>query len=82
MVEPFGGFGHGRSKMPLGSTDWPTYLFSPACFGWHSITTINRGITALQCGLLDALVSYALYPFFYNPFLVRTSPSATNTLDS
>ena len=82
MVEPFGGFGHGRSKMQPGSTDWLTYLFLPVSYSWPTITQISLGITAIQCGLLDALVSYALYPFFYNPFLVRTSPSATNILDS
>jgi len=81
-VEPFGGSGLGPTKTPSGSMDLLTYLFLPVFFGWPTITQISRGITAIQCGLLDALVSYALYPFFFNPFLVRTSPSATNTLDS
>ena len=81
MVEPFGESGHGPIKTPSGSTEWLTYLFLPVFCSWPTITQLSRGTTAIQCGLLDALVCFALYPFFFNPFLVRTSPSAISTLD-
>ena len=81
MVDTIGGSGLGSTKTSSGSTPWLTCLFFPAYFGWSSIINMSRGITASQCGLLDALVCYALYPFFYNPFLVRTSRSPTSTLD-
>ena len=80
-MDTSGGSGLGPIKMSYGSMDWPICLFFPAFYSWPITTTISRGITAVQCGLLDALVCYALYPFFYNPFLDRTSRSLTSTLD-
>ena len=79
MAKASGGSGHGPIKMLSGSMLWPTYLFFPAYFGWSNIITISRGITANQCGLLDAQVCSALYLFFYKPFLARISRLATNT---
>jgi hypothetical protein len=79
MVELSGESGLGRIKIPYTSTRWPTCLFSPAFWLWRNTTQLSLGITAIQCGSLDALVYCALYPLFFNPFLARTSRSAIKT---